>query len=38
VRDGLEAWHATGVTPIAVMSSTTGGQLKAIQQLFDLYA
>ena len=37
VRDGLAAWYATGVTPIAVMSSTTGGQLKAIQQLFDLY-
>ena len=38
VRDGFEAWMATGVLPIAVMSSTTGGQAKAIAQLFDLYA
>ena len=38
VRAGLAAWYATGVTPIAVMSSTTGGQHKAIQQLMDLYA
>ena len=38
VRESLAAWSATGVTPIAVMSSTTGGQAKAIQQLFDLYA
>lgn len=38
VRDRLEMWHAMGVTPIAVMSSTTGGQAKAIRQLFDLYA
>jgi alkanesulfonate monooxygenase SsuD/methylene tetrahydromethanopterin reductase-like flavin-dependent oxidoreductase (luciferase family) len=37
VRDGLDGWYSVGVTPIAVMSSTTGGQLKAIQQLFDLY-
>jgi alkanesulfonate monooxygenase SsuD/methylene tetrahydromethanopterin reductase-like flavin-dependent oxidoreductase (luciferase family) len=38
VRDRLEAWFDMGVLPIAVMSSTTGGQLKAIRQLFDLYA
>lgn len=38
VRDRLEAWYATGVTPIAVMSSTTGGQAKAIRELFDLYS
>jgi alkanesulfonate monooxygenase SsuD/methylene tetrahydromethanopterin reductase-like flavin-dependent oxidoreductase (luciferase family) len=37
VRDRLAAWHATGVTPIAVMSSTTGGQAKAIRELFELY-
>jgi alkanesulfonate monooxygenase SsuD/methylene tetrahydromethanopterin reductase-like flavin-dependent oxidoreductase (luciferase family) len=37
VRDGIAAWYAAGVTPIAVMSSTTGGQLKAIRQLFDVY-
>ena len=28
----------TGVLPIAVMSSTTGGQLKAVQELFAAYA
>lgn len=38
VRDQLEAWFDTGVIPIAVMSSTTGGQLKAIGQLFELFA
>ena len=38
VRDRLEAWFDMGVLPIAVMSSTTGGQLKAIRELFDLYA
>ena len=38
VRDRLAEWHATGVTPIAVMSSTSGGQAKAIRELFDLYS
>ena len=38
VRDSLTAWSATGVLPIVVMSSTTGGQAKAIRELFDLYA
>ena len=38
VRDGLAAWYATGVTPIAVMSSTSGGQAHAIRQLIDAYA
>lgn len=38
VREGLEAWRDLGVTPIAVMSSTSGGQLKAVQELFDAYA
>lgn len=38
VREQFEAWTDTGVTPIAVMSSTSGGQAKAIQELFDVYA
>ena len=38
VRDGLEAWRASGVVPIAVMSSTSGGQVKAVHELFDAYA
>jgi hypothetical protein len=38
VRDGIAAWYATGVTPIAVMSSTTGGQAKAINELIALYS
>ena len=38
VRDGLAAWYAAGVTPIAVMSSTSGGQVHAIKQLIDAYA
>jgi hypothetical protein len=37
VRARFEEWAHTGVTPIAVMSSTTGGQVKAINQLFDVY-
>jgi alkanesulfonate monooxygenase SsuD/methylene tetrahydromethanopterin reductase-like flavin-dependent oxidoreductase (luciferase family) len=38
VRQGLEAWQSIGVTPIAVMSSTSGGQHRAIRELFDAYA
>jgi alkanesulfonate monooxygenase SsuD/methylene tetrahydromethanopterin reductase-like flavin-dependent oxidoreductase (luciferase family) len=37
VRARFEEWAHTGVTPITVMSSTTGGQVKAINQLFDVY-
>lgn len=37
VRDRLEAWASTGVRPIAVMSSTSGGQSKAISELFAAY-
>jgi alkanesulfonate monooxygenase SsuD/methylene tetrahydromethanopterin reductase-like flavin-dependent oxidoreductase (luciferase family) len=37
VRDGLAAWADTGVLPIAVMSSTSGGQAKAIRELFELF-
>jgi len=38
VRDGLDACAELGVHPIAVMSSTSGGQLKAVQELIDAYA
>ena len=39
VRDGLEAWYDAGVsTPILVPSSTSGGQLKAIDELFAAFA
>ncbi len=38
VRHGLERWYEIGIQPIAVMSSTSGGQIKAINELFDLYA
>ncbi len=37
VREGFAAWRSIGVEPIAVMSSTSGGQVKAIGELFDLY-
>ncbi len=37
VREGMEAWYDTGAMPIAVMSSTGGGQAHAIRQLFELY-
>jgi alkanesulfonate monooxygenase SsuD/methylene tetrahydromethanopterin reductase-like flavin-dependent oxidoreductase (luciferase family) len=38
VREQLAAWANAGVLPIAVMSSTTGGQAKAINELFDVFA
>ena len=39
VRDEVEAWFDAGVkTPILVPSSTSGGQLKAIDELFAAYA
>jgi alkanesulfonate monooxygenase SsuD/methylene tetrahydromethanopterin reductase-like flavin-dependent oxidoreductase (luciferase family) len=38
VRDGIEAWYAAGVqTPILVPSSTNGGQLVALQELFAAF-
>jgi len=37
VRDRLAAWSEAGVQPIAVMSSTSGGQAKAIGELFAAY-
>ena len=38
VRERLEDWMSLGVQPIAVMSSTTGGQAVAIGELFAAYA
>ena len=39
VRAGIEAWFAAGVTaPIVVPSSTSGGQAKAFQELFEAFA
>lgn len=38
VRERLEEWYAAGVTPVAVMSSVSGGQAKAVGELFDLYS
>ena len=37
VRDGIAAWYEAGVTPIAVMSSTSGGQARAIGELISAY-
>lgn len=37
VRDRFAEWADSGVTPIAVMSSTSGGQVKAISELFSIY-
>lgn len=37
VRERLDEWYAAGVTPVAVMSSVSGGQAKAIGELFDIY-
>ncbi|MDH3680410.1 MAG: LLM class flavin-dependent oxidoreductase [Acidimicrobiia bacterium] len=39
VRDGVEAWFDAGVSsPILVPSSTSGGQMKAFEELFAAYA
>ena len=38
VREQFAAWANAGVLPIAVMSSTSGGQDKAINELFDAFA
>ena len=37
VRDGVERWFAAGIQPVLVMSSTSGGQAKAIAELFEMY-
>ncbi|HET7884367.1 MAG TPA: LLM class flavin-dependent oxidoreductase [Acetobacteraceae bacterium] len=38
VRTGVEAWQAAGVhTPVIVPSSASGGQLKAIEELFAAF-
>ncbi len=37
VRESLYGWSQLGVLPIAVMSSTSGGQALAIGQLFDAF-
>jgi alkanesulfonate monooxygenase SsuD/methylene tetrahydromethanopterin reductase-like flavin-dependent oxidoreductase (luciferase family) len=39
VREGIEAWFDAGVTcPIVVPSSTTGGQVRAVGEVFDAFA
>jgi len=39
VREAVEAWQAAGVrTPVIVPSSTSGGQLKALEEIFAAFA
>jgi len=38
IREGFERWRDLGIEPIAVMSSTSGGQVKAVAELFDVYS
>ncbi len=38
VREALGGWSQAGVLPIAVMSSTSGGQAKAVAELFAAYS
>lgn len=39
IRDGVDAWIAAGVrTPILVPSSTRGGQMEALREIFDVFA
>ena len=39
VREGIEAWFDAGVTnPVVVPSSTSGGQAKAMEELFAAFA
>jgi alkanesulfonate monooxygenase SsuD/methylene tetrahydromethanopterin reductase-like flavin-dependent oxidoreductase (luciferase family) len=37
VREQFSAWAQAGVLPIAVMSSTSGGQAKAVAELFAAF-
>lgn len=38
VREGLEAWYDAGLTtPILVPSSASGGQMKAFEEMFELF-
>jgi alkanesulfonate monooxygenase SsuD/methylene tetrahydromethanopterin reductase-like flavin-dependent oxidoreductase (luciferase family) len=38
VLDGLDAWYAAGMkTPILVASSTSGGQMKAFEEIFEAF-
>jgi len=38
VREGVEAWYAAGVSaPILVPSSTSGGQMQALQELMAAF-
>lgn len=38
IRDGVEAWRAAGVkTPILVPSSTRGGQMEALREIFAAF-
>jgi alkanesulfonate monooxygenase SsuD/methylene tetrahydromethanopterin reductase-like flavin-dependent oxidoreductase (luciferase family) len=38
VREGVEAWQAAGVrTPVIVPASTSGGQLKALEEIFATF-
>ena len=37
VREGVEAWQETGVTPILVPSAVTGGQMKAFEDVLAAY-
>lgn len=37
VRAGLDAWMQTGITPILVPSSASGGQMQAYDELFTLF-
>lgn len=38
IRDGVEAWIAAGVsTPMLVPSSTRGGQMEALREVFEVF-
>jgi probable F420-dependent oxidoreductase len=37
VRDGIAAWYDAGVVPVCFPSSTSGGQLQAIQELVGAF-
>jgi alkanesulfonate monooxygenase SsuD/methylene tetrahydromethanopterin reductase-like flavin-dependent oxidoreductase (luciferase family) len=38
VREGVERWMATGVTPILVPAATSGGQMRAFEQVFAAFS
>jgi probable F420-dependent oxidoreductase len=38
VREGVERWYAAGATPVLVPAATSGGQMRAFEQVFAAFS